>query len=360
MRLFLLRLFAVFVTVSLGYGGYQVLNSEKDLTYGEASPSPQVLGVADTIANMIFRVNIPAKFEDAVTFSQPISAPNLIESLQAGNGIEVDNNKITNTGILSLVAGTGITVDGNKITNSGITSLEAGTNISIDGNKITNTYSAPSIDYTLSGWTDNGTSITLTTTTDSVTVGSLTTGAIVADSLTTSGLALAGGLTVTSGNSLMPETDLGSDIGDSTHRFNNLWVANINSNSSQSFSGQTTFSYAPTDTTITQASVLINPTTSAANGQLLGFGVGGYQRALIDADGDLVLGYNSLTSAPATAYPLDIYGHSGTRVAYIDTSGNLTLGTGLGSTGALTITPLSGSNLNVSLATTGDFAVNTN
>ena len=293
-----------------------------------ASPTPAPTVLGDTTSSLVFSVNIPARFKEN------ISAPNVVYSINgesgeveitkhsAGEGISIsDSGVITNTGILSLTAGTGISIDGNKVTNTGLTSLSAGTGISIDGNKITNTYSFTP-DYTQSGWTDNGTSITLTTTTDSVTVGALTAGAVTVDSLTTGGLSLTSDLTVSSGHSLLPSTDLGSDIGSSNKRFNNLWVANINSNSSQAFSGQTTFSYAPTDTTIDQASVLINPTTAAANGQLLGLSIAGYQRALIDEDGDLVLGYNSATSAPATDYPLDIYGHSGTRVSFVDASGN--------------------------------------
>jgi hypothetical protein len=289
--------------------------------------SPRVLGATDEQDQIYFTVNIPA------TFKQDISAPNIVysvnsksgeinidNSLVAGSGITIDGREITNSGILTLTAGDGITVDGNKITNSGITSLSAGTNISIDGNKINNIYS---VDLTASGWTDSGTAVTLTTTTDTVTVGTLTTGAITASSLTVDGLSvLSGNATIGNGVAVLPSVDLGSDLGSTSLRFNNLWVANINSNSSQAFSGQTTFSYPPTDTTISEASVIINPTTSAASGQLLGLAIAGYQKALIDEDGDIILGYSDATSAPASDYPLNIYGHSGTRVSFVDTTGN--------------------------------------
>ncbi len=337
MRLFLLRLF-VLAILAVPVGAIAVykgsdLSSATPATALRSEPGEQVLGVADSLANMIFKVSIPAKFEDVVTFAQPISAPNLIDSLQAGTGIKVDGNQITNTGLLSLVAGTGISVDGNKITNTGITSLSAGTGISIDGNKITNTLEATTPDYTLSGWDTGDGIVYLSDITDKVGIGiaaptsalhvvgtsnlagSVTIGTASSDSVTILG-------SISAGSSIIPSNDLGADLGSSAKRFNNLWVANINSNSSQSFSGQTTFSYAPTDTTISQASILINPTSSVANGQLLGIGIAGYQRALIDEDGDLVVGYNSATSAPATDYPLDIYGHSGTRVSFVDTSGN--------------------------------------
>lgn len=337
MRLFLLRLF-VLAILAVPVGAIAVykgsdLSSATPATALRSEPGEQVLGVADSIANMIFKVSIPAKFEDSVTFAQPISAPNLIDSLQAGTGIKVDGNQITNTGLLSLVAGTGISVDGNKITNTGITSLSAGTGISIDGNRITNTLEATTPDYTLSGWDTGDGIVYLSDITDKVGIGvaSPTSALHVVGSSNLAGNVIIGTASsdtvtilgsISAGSSIIPSNDLGADLGSSSKRFNNLWVANINSNSSQSFSGQTTFSYAPTDDTISQASILINPTSSASNGQLLGLGIAGYQRALIDEDGDLILGYNSATSAPATDYPLDIYGHSGTRVSFVDTSGN--------------------------------------
>ncbi|MFZ3301809.1 MAG: MerR family transcriptional regulator, partial [Microgenomates group bacterium] len=247
---------------------------------------PSVLAAttdASEISNKYtFTVNVPSKFNETVTFLKDIVAPNVVNSINDETGdITIDN---------SLTAGTGISILDRTITNSGIVTLSAGTGISVDGNKITNTYSFTP-DYTQGGWTKTGTTVGLTTLTDSVTVGALTAGAVTVDSLTTGGLSLTSDLTVSSGHSLLPDTDLGSDIGSSSYRFNNLWVANINSNSSQSFSGQTTFSYPPTDTTINQASVLINPTTAATNGQLLGLGIAGYERAVIDEDGDMILGY---------------------------------------------------------------------
>ncbi|HTK03937.1 MAG TPA: helix-turn-helix domain-containing protein, partial [Alphaproteobacteria bacterium] len=287
-------LFAPFGMGSLAI--YKHINSnQKPSVLADAKINqPSVLAASD--GDYTFNVNIPANFTDSVIFKKNITAPNVVYTF---NGESGDIN-------FELTGGDGITIEGSKITNSGIIELSAGDGISVDGNKITNTLVIPTPDYTLSGWTDSGTTVGLSTTTDSVVMDTVT----------------FGNATVTNGKSIRPSNDLGSDLGSSGLRFNNLWVANINSNSSQSFSGQTTFSYPPTDTTISQASVLINPTTSVANGQLLGFGIAGFQRALVDAEGDMVLGYNSLTSAPATSYPLTIYGHNGTNVAYVDTSGN--------------------------------------
>ncbi len=278
-----------------------------------------------------------------------VTAGNILYGLTAGTGMSVSTGQtptVTNTGVLSLggstgalslTAGGGMTVDGLKVTNSdrgtsqnifktiavsGQTSVAAGSNtdtltvvqsggitLTTDATGKTLTINADTPDYTLSGWTKTGTTVGLTTTTDTVVMDTLT----------------FGNATITNGKSLLPGTDLGSDLGSNALRFDNVWVANINSNSSQAFSGQTTFSYAPTDTTNTQATVLINPTTSVANGQLLGFAIAGYQKALMDEDGDIVLGYSGAVNAPVTDTPLTIYGHNGTIVASVDTTGNLTL-----------------------------------
>ncbi len=285
---------------------------------------PSVLAASSTLpglSNYTFNVNLPSVFSETVEFEKEITAPNVVYSLQGS------------VGDVTLTAGDGISIDGTTITNSGLGSSQkifktiklgsetfsagsntdtlefagsSGTSISIDTANKKLTFSSTAPNYSQSGWTRTGTVMGLTTVTDSVVVDGIT----------------FGNATVTNGESIIPDTDLGSDLGSSSFRFNNLWVANINSNSSQSFSGQTTFSYAPTDSTITQTSVLINPTTSAANGQLLAFALAGYQRALIDVEGDIVLGYNGLTSAPVTDYPLTIYGHSATNVAYVTATGS--------------------------------------
>ncbi len=285
---------------------------------------PAVLAATSTsseLSNYTFNVNLPSVFSETVEFKKDITAPNVVYSLQGS------------VGDITLTAGDGISIKGTTITNSSLGSSQnifktiklgsssfsaggnsdtlefagsSGTSISMDTANKKLTFSSTAPDYSQSGWTRTGTVVGLTTVTDSVVVDGLT----------------FGNATVTNGKSIIPNTDLGSDLGSTTYRFNNLWVANINSNSSQSFSGQTTFSYAPTDSTITQTSVLINPTTSAANGQLLAFALAGYERALIDVEGDLTLGYNGVTSAPASDFPLSIYGHNSTNVAYVTATGS--------------------------------------
>src|SRR3989339_377505 len=391
---------------------------------GKKQPAPaepqeqieqSVLGT--TQEQLYFTVNVPARF------TQPLTAPNVLYSLTAGSGIRVSEGQsptLTNTGVLSLqgqtgaltlTAGSGMTLSGLTLTNSdtgsgqnifktiavsGQTSLSTDTNADTltlagsggitlttdpDSDKITITSAA--VDYTLSGFTDSGTSVYLTTTTDNLGVGTLTpsykldvagTGhysdALTLDStlgvtgVTTldGALALNGNITlgnavtdtvtftgrIADGTNLLPDTDLGSDLGSAALRFDNLMVANIYSNDSLTFSGQTTFSYAPTASTFAQASVIINPTTAVTNGQLLGLAINGYEKAVVDEDGDIILGYSGVASVPVTAYPLTIYGHNATNVAYIDESGNANL------TGALLIggtSALSGSTLGVNIVT---------
>ncbi|HBD01903.1 MAG: hypothetical protein UX38_C0006G0042 [Microgenomates group bacterium GW2011_GWC1_46_16] len=400
----------------LGIGGIWLVGKKQP---APAEPQEQieqsVLGT--TQEQLYFTVNVPARF------TQPLTAPNVIYSLTGGSGIRVSEGQsptLTNTGVLSLqgqtgaltlTAGSGMTLSGLTLTNSdtgsgqnifktiavsGQTSLSTDTNADTltlagsggitlttdpDSDKITITSAA--VDYTLSGFTDSGTSVYLTTTTDNLGVGTLTptykldvagtghyTGALTLDSTlgvtgttTLDGtLALNGNITlgnavtdtvtftgrIADGTNLLPDTDLGSDLGSAALRFDNLMVANIYSNDSLTFSGQTTFSYAPTASTFAQASVIINPTTAVANGQLLGLAINGYEKAVVDEDGDIILGYSGVASVPVTAYPLTIYGHNATNVAYIDESGNANL------TGALLIggtSALSGSTLGVNIVT---------
>jgi len=132
---------------------------------------------------------------------------------------------------------------------------------------------------------------------------------------------------VTNGTSLLPAVNLGSDLGSSSLRFNNIYVGTVNSNAAFSSTGQAVFTYEPASTAYTESSVLINPTAPSANTNLLGIGQGGEQRAGIDAEGDLTLGYDGIagSSVPTTSNPFNVYNHGTTSIASIDTSGNLTL-----------------------------------
>ncbi len=132
-------------------------------------------------------------------------------------------------------------------------------------------------------------------------------------------------LRIGSGGAVIPSVNLGADLGTTALRWNNIYVGTVNSNSTLSTTGQALFTYTPTDTTYGQSSVQINPTTAPANSFMLGIGIAGSQRAGIDAEGDLTLGYNggAGASAPNNANPLAIYNHSTTNVFNIDTTGNV-------------------------------------
>ena len=268
----------------------------------------------------------------SVSGQSDISASSNTDTLTfvAGAGVAITtdatNKKVTITG----TSDPGWTDDGTVVRLSTITDLIGiGTTSPLAKLNVLATTEQLRLSYDVSNYTaftvSSGGNLTLAPSggTTAITGALTTSGAVTLGDTTGDDITFTGRLA--NGTSIVPNTDLGSDLGASSLRFNNLWVANINSNSSQSFSGQTTFSYAPTDSTVSQASVLINPTTSVANGQLLAFALAGYEKALIDVEGDLILGYNDQTSAPATSYPLNVYGHSGTRVAYVDTSGNMNI-----------------------------------
>ncbi len=133
---------------------------------------------------------------------------------------------------------------------------------------------------------------------------------------------------VTSGTSLIPAVNLGSDLGSSTNRFNNLYVGTVNSNSTLSTTGQALFTYSPTDTTYSQSSVMINPTTAPVDSNLLGIGIAGAQRAGIDAEGDLTLGYAGIagSSVPTATNPLAIYNHGTTELMRVQSTGEVGIG----------------------------------
>ena len=125
-------------------------------------------------------------------------------------------------------------------------------------------------------------------------------GGNVAASIDSDGKAVLAGIS-SSGN-ISPATDLGASLGDATHRFNDIYVANINT-SGMSTSGQAVFTYQPLSTDFAQSSVLINPSSAIAGAPLLGVGVAGVQKFLVDRDGDGYFAGNVGigTSSPAGA-----------------------------------------------------------
>lgn len=135
-------------------------------------------------------------------------------------------------------------------------------------------------------------------------------------------------LRIGSGAKITPSVDLGSDLGTASLRWNNIYAANLTIDSGLS-SGQLLVTYNPTDTTFAQASIRINVTTPAADEQMLGIGQAGEERAAIDAEGDLTIGYDGIagSSIPANSNPLAIYNHGTTELMRVQTNGNVGIGT---------------------------------
>ena len=89
--------------------------------------------------------------------------------------------------------------------------------------------------------------------------------------------------------SILPNATGAVDLGSSSLKWNNLYSNTINT-ASINTSGQGVFNYNPPSTAITDASLLINPTTVTNNtSALLGIAVGGVEKARIDNNGNLTL-----------------------------------------------------------------------
>jgi len=293
------------------------------------SPAPQILsestsnilGEKDVVSNFSFNVNVPAVFSQGAKFEKDleiagalkaskitasqITAPNVVYSLSAGSGISVSSGQIptiSNTGVLSLggytgalslTAGSGISISGLTITNSDrgssvnvfkTFSVSGQSDIVADSNTDTFTFVAGTgitlttdanndkltITGTDTGWTDDGTVVRLTTSTDKVGIGTAnpsTTLHVVGSSTLGGNVTLGGAITdaitftgrIANNTAILPINDLGADLGSADLRFNNLYVANINTNQAMNFVGQATFTYPPASTSYIEASVLIIP-----------------------------------------------------------------------------------------------------
>jgi excisionase family DNA binding protein len=131
-------------------------------------------------------------------------------------------------------------------------------------------------------------------------------------------------LSVTSGGKINPTVNLGADLGTTSLKWNNIYAANLSLDSGFTSSGQFLVTYNPVDTTFAESSIRVNVTTPAANEQMVGIGQAGEERAAIDAEGDLTIGYDGAagSSVPESAYLFSVYGHSTTQISWIDASGN--------------------------------------
>jgi len=353
--------------------------------------SGEVLGLADEVLSSSFIIRLKTRIQNSlyadnlevgedllvtgdsellgdldiggVLTADTINASNIVNSLLAGDGIELSTTKTTATNktgdvtvkvksadrasTLSLfkiakVGSEEITADSNTDT----LEFVAGTGISLSANT---TDDKLTIATTGLAWTDGGTSVYLTTSTDSVGIGTsspayklhvvgdgyFSTNLTVAGTTTLNGASFAGDITLgdaitdnitftgrlASGTSIIPIVDLGSDLGTAALRFNNIYAANLEIESGFTSPGQLLVTYDPADTTFAESSLRINITSPESNEYMIGIGQGGYQRAGFDAEGDLIIAYSDATSIPSTDNPLMVYAHSGTPVASISATG---------------------------------------
>jgi len=127
---------------------------------------------------------------------------------------------------------------------------------------------------------------------------------------------------ISSSKDISPATDLGASLGDATHRFNDIYVANINT-SGMSTSGQAVFTYQPLSTDFAQSSVLVNPSSAIAGAPLLGVGVAGVQKFFVDRDGN---GYFAGNVGIGTSSPKTILNLKGKSFSTL--TGTVAIGTG--------------------------------
>lgn len=168
-------------------------------------PDDQVLAAATQSHNFGLKINVPVEIMSTASVSGNLTAPNILYGITAGQNIAVSgdpqNPTISTTGVSSfqgqtgavaLTAGSGISISGLTISSTGGNSFEnikvgsstitagsstdtlefvAGSNISLSADTSNKKLTINGSSTTASGWTDDGTIVRLTTSTDSVGIG---------------------------------------------------------------------------------------------------------------------------------------------------------------------------------------------
>ncbi|KKS79961.1 MAG: hypothetical protein UV56_C0033G0001 [Candidatus Woesebacteria bacterium GW2011_GWC1_43_10b] len=330
----------------------------------QKTPVSKVLQAATSLANPLFNINVPTFFHDEVTFDTGITASGLATladveisgdltiagALTVPGDLTVNGdvtssaatfNLLNTTTAISLGATTGTTtINNNLLISDNLTGINGVT------------YSFPSSQGGSSTFLKNNGSGTLTWSTVTADLSTATgtlgfasggTGSTTTLTLTAGSVVFSDGTKLTqdntnffwndtdnilrigSGAKITPSVDLGADLGTASLRWNNIYAANLTIDSGFTSSGQLLVTYNPADTTFAESSIRINVTTPAADEQMLGIGQAGEERAAVDAEGDLTIGYDGIagSSIPTNSNPLSIYGHGTTEVFSLATTGNI-------------------------------------
>ncbi|NTV44556.1 MAG: tail fiber domain-containing protein [Candidatus Yonathbacteria bacterium] len=166
---------------------------------------------------------------------------------------------------------------------------------------------------------------------------------------------------------IVPTADIASDIGSLSHRFNNIYAANIITDAI-STAGQAIFTFEPATTNFAASSVLINPTHVISGSSLLGIGVGGSSRFLVTESGHVTAAGN-LTLESASRFFYDASTHrlglgTATPSYLLDVNGTARFASGLvtpkispasDSTSAVQITRADGTTPVLSVDTTNGY-----
>ncbi len=136
-----------------------------------------VLASETSIADFIFNVNVASKYAKDVEILGKLTAPNILYGLKAGTGVKItgdaQNPTISASGSASFASVKTGSTTLTATTSADLLTFTAGTGISLTADATTNklTVSANGSDLNVSGWTDGGSIVSLTTAGDLVSIG---------------------------------------------------------------------------------------------------------------------------------------------------------------------------------------------
>lgn len=319
--------------------------AQKETKLAKTPTGGRVLQAATSFVNPRFNINVPTFFRDSVTFENGLTA----EETASLADVDISGTLTAPADLTINPTGADVILNSNLIMNDAFT-LQIGGLTGTVYNALANAGEAPE-ESAISSDNDlyiggdleiDGTLYaTLATAPDATTLDSVDSGSFLrsdeSDSFTSGTLTISSGTTLSvegsfslqnngsigSGFNLSPDVDLGADLGTASLRYNNIYAANLTIDSGSTFSGQLLVTYNPADTTFAESSIRVNVTTPSTNEQLLGIGQAGEERAAIDAEGDLTIGYDGIagSSIPASSNPFNVYDHGTNLITSIDATG---------------------------------------